>query len=258
MFHLFHMEHLDIVLSKLSEAGLTLNLSKCKFAQPEVKFLGVKVGGGRVTPDPAKVAAIREFPLPETKQKMRSYLGFLSFYRCFIPNLATFIKPLTDLLKKSQPDTIVWSSELRSAFEKSKNLIGDEVLLMVPKPGYPFVVQSDASNVGLGALLGQMVDGKLIPITYISRVLNQAERNYAVIEKECLAIKWAISYFHEYLYGGTFVVKTDHAPLSWLYKNKDKNSRLMRWALSLQPYDFHIEYIKGSDNFLADMFSRSQ
>ena len=87
--------------------------------------------------------------------------------------------------------------------------------------------------------------------------MNSAEVNYSVIEQECLAIKWAIETFHQYLYGGRFTVRTDHAPLKWLKQNKDKNSRLMRWALSLQTFDFVIEYVKGSENFLADMLSRS-
>jgi hypothetical protein len=91
----------------------------------------------------------------------------------------------------------------------------------------------------------------------MSRKLNKAEQNYSVIEQECLAIKWCVNYCHQYLFSKKFIIRTDHAPLQWLRQNKDKNSRLMRWALSLQGYDFVIEYIKGSDNLLADLFSRN-
>lgn len=105
-------------------------------------------------------------------------------------------------------------------------------------------------------MLGQEVDGEFLPISFISLKLTAAEQNYSVIEQECLAIKWCVEYFYQYLYGEKFVIKTDHAPLIWLRQNKNKNSRLMRWALSLQGYDFTIKYIKGSENFLADTVSR--
>ena len=252
-----HLEHLDIVLSKLKSAGVTLNLSKCRFSQSEIKFLGVRVGGGKVKPDPSKTIAIRDFQKPVNKKMLRSYLGLLSFYRVFVPNLSSKITPLTNLLRKNCPDKIKWTDELLETFNISKNLICDKILLSIPKPGHKFIIQTDASNDGLGAVLGQQVDGQFSPVAFISRTLSKAELNYAVIEKECLAIKWAIEYFHQYLCGAKFCVKTDHAPLSWLNKNKNKNSRLMRWALSLQGYDFNIEYIKGSENFLADMLSRA-
>ena len=252
-----HLEHLDIVLSKLTDAGMTLNRSKCRFAQTEVNFLGVRVGNGCITPDPEKVRAIRDFPLPKDKKKLRSYLGFIGYYRTFIPNLAKHIRPLTDLLKKSEPDSVKWTDDLIAIFDESKELISEEVRLTIPKPGCEFVVETDASNLGIGAVLNQKIDGKIVPISFISRVLNPAEVNYSVIEKECLAIKWAIDHFRPYLYASHFCVRTDHAPLSWLNRCKNNNTRLMRWALSLQSYDFHIEYVKGSDNFIADMFSRA-
>ena len=251
-----HLEHVDIVLTKLNEAGITLNLKKCHFAQSEVKFLGVQVGNGKVSPDPEKVVSIRNFKRPTDKKSLRSYLGLLSFYRKFIPNLAVHTYPLSNLLKKGNPDIISWTADLTEIFEKSINLISENAMLSMPKPGYEFVVQTDASAGGIGAVLGQLVKKEFVPIAFISRVLNSAEGNYSVIEKECLAIKWAVNYFHEYLYGAKFTVCTDHAPLSWLHKNKDKNSRLMRWALSLQSYDFVIKYIKGSENFMADFMSR--
>ena len=160
------------------------------------------------------------------------------------------------MLKKCCYDKLRWSDQQTEIFEKARKLISDEVFLRIPSPDLEFVVQTDASKVGIGAVLAQVVDGEYCPIAFISRKLNKAESNYSVIEQECLAIKWAITYFYQYLYGGKFTIRTDHAPLTWLKQNKDKNSRLMRWALSLQAYDFTIEYVKGSENFLADMLSR--
>ena len=251
-----HLEHVDIVLSKLSHAGVTLNVKKCDFAQTDINFLGVKVGNGNVYPDPKKVEAIRNFQVPTNKKTLRSYLGLLSFYRKFIPNLAMYVSKLTGLLKKGCPDKIRWTDELTDDFKKSRNLICEDAILSLPKPGYKFVVQTDASDDAIGAVLGQLRDDDFVPIAFISRVLNTAEKNYAVVEKECLAVKWAVCYFHDYLFGAKFIVRTDHAPLAWLHKNKDLNSRLMRWALRLQSYDFTIEYIKGTENFIADLLSR--
>ena len=251
-----HVKHVNIILSKLNAAGITLNLKKCKFAYKKVKFLGFIVGNGKVSPDPVKVSAIRSFPKPVDKKHLRSFLGLLSFYRRFIPGLANHVAPLTDMLKKCCYDKLRWSDQQTEIFEKARKLISDEVFLRIPSPDLEFVVQTDASKVGIGAVLAQVVDGEYCPIAFISRKLNKAESNYSVIEQECLAIKWAITYFYQYLYGGKFTIRTDHAPLTWLKQNKDKNSRLMRWALSLQAYDFTIEYVKGSENFLADMLSR--
>ena len=251
-----HLVHVKLVLEKLRNAGVTLNRKKCKFAYQEVKFLGVIVGNGSVYPDPDKVKAIREFSRPTNKKQLRSFLGLLSFYRKFVPNLSKFIVPLTEFLKKRSSDKIVWTDETIECFETATKLIADDVCLSIPKIGIQFIVQTDASQFGIGAVLAQKLDGELKPISFISRKLNKAECNYSVIEKECLAIKWAIEYFYPYLYGGKFKVRTDHAPLTWLTQNKDKNSRLMRWALNLQSYDFSIEYVKGSENFLADLMSR--
>ena len=252
-----HLEHIKTILRKLSGFGITLNRKKCKFAFSKVKFLGVVVGDGCVQPDQDKVKAIREFPFPIDKKQLRSFLGLLSYYRMFVRNLSTHIAPLTDLLKKDKSNKISWTENLKTIFVKAKNLVCNDTILTIPKMGHNFVLQTDASQVGLGAILYQDVEGTLRPISYISRKLNSAEVNYSVIEQECLAIKWAIEMFYQYLYGGRFTVRTDHAPLKWLKQNKEKNSRLMRWALSLQAYDFTVEYVKGSENFLADMLSRS-
>lgn len=249
-----HVEHVKFVINKLCEAGVTLNKSKCKFGYNRVKFLGFIVGNGETLPDPAKVQAIRNFPKPSNKKELRSYLGLLSFYRKFVPNLASCLSFLTDLLKKSSCDKLQWTENLDNLFYESRLLISDNVKLSIPVPGKTFILQTDASLNGLGAMLVQ--EGECAPISFISRKLKPAERNYSVIELECLAIKWAIEYFYQYLYGSKFIVRTDHAPLTWLVQNKDKNSRLMRWALSLQSYDFSVQYVKGAENFIADTFSR--
>ena len=128
--------------------------------------------------------------------------------------------------------------------------------MYISRAGLPFVLQTDASDVGLGAILWQCSGNEWRPITFVSRKLYDAESRYTVIEKECLAIKWAITKLHEYLMCFRFTVRTDHAPLQWFSTNKMNNSKLMRWALDLKGYDFTIGYVKGKENFLADVMSR--
>ena len=252
-----HVAHVRNVIEKLDNAGITLNLGKCRFAYSEVNFLGVVVGNGKIGPDPTKVEAINNFPKPTSKKNLRSFLGLLSFYRKFVPNLAQHIAPLTNLLSKKYGDVIKWNAELTQCFENAAQLVSNKVMLTIPRPEVQFIVQTDASQDGIGAILAQVIEGEFCPIAFISRKLNSAEYNYSTIEKECLAIKWAVDRFYEYLYGNKFIIRTDHAPLQWLSQNKDKTSRLMRWALALQSYDFVIQYVKGSENFLADAFSRN-
>ena len=179
-----HLEHINTVLNKLFSAGITLNKNKCKFAFNRVKFLGFIVGNGKVSPDPAKISAIREFPIPVDKKHLRSFLGLLNFYRKFIVNLSDFIAPLTSLLRKECADKILWTTELTDCFCKAKNMLSDDIDLFIPRKDKSFMLQTDASNAGIGAVLAQEIDGEFRPISFISRKLNKAENNYAVIEKE--------------------------------------------------------------------------
>jgi hypothetical protein len=187
---------------------------------------------------------------------MRSFIGLINFYRKFAANLASCVAPLNDTLRKTAPEKICWTAELNSSFSNAIKMMLECVPLYIPRKDCVFTLQTDACDIGLGAVLWQCIDGVDRPIVFISRKLNGAERNYSIIEKECLAIKWGIEKLHDYLYGSSFIIKTDHAPLQWLQENKDRTSRRMRWALALQGYSFTIKYIKGKDNFLADVLSR--
>ena len=252
-----HIAHISKVLSVLMKAGVILNAKKCQFEQNSIKFLGFIVGDGKSMPDPEKIECIRNFPRPCDKKQMRSFLGLVNFYRKFLPNLRDHLSLLSDTLRKISPNKIKWDKVLSHCYEEALQLISADVELYIPRKDCEFVIQTDSSSFGIGAVLGQTVEGDFKPISFISRKLNKAETNYSVIEQECLAIKWAIEYYSNYLYGARFRIRTDHAPLTWLRQNKDRNCRLTRWALALQPYDFVIEYIKGNDNFLADMLSRA-
>ena len=181
----------------------------------------------------------------------------VSFYRKFVPNIAEIISPLTDLLKNVVKEPLVFNEEAQTAFLSLKKIISCEPVLRLPDKNKEFCLRTDASNVGIGALLLQYWDGIPFPIHYISRKLLSAEKNYATVERECLAIIWAIEKFKYYLYGKQFIIETDHMPLQYLKSLKGKNDRLVRWSLALQPYNYRVVYIKGSENHGADFLSRA-
>ena len=165
---------------------------------------------------------------------------------------------MTSLTKKALPNTVCWTQECEGAFETLKDLLTSAPILIAPDSTKPFILQADASNIGLGAVLGQLdVNGHERPIVYLSRKLLNREQNYTTSEKECLAIAWAIGKLHYYLYDHAFTVYSDHKSLVWLENNYSTNSRLTRWFLSLQPYKFTMLYKKGISNTNADGLSRS-
>ncbi len=183
-------------------------------------------------------------------------MGLAGYYRRFIPGFSEVSAPLTDLTKKGLPNRVSWDEPQQRAFQTLKDLLTREPILRMPCPEREFILQTDASDDGVGAVLMQeFPDGKF-PIAYASKKLLQREKNYSVIERECLALVFGVKKFQRYLYGKEFVLQTDHMPLSYLHKCKLENGRLMRWALFLQTYRFRLEAIKGKENVGADYLSR--
>ena len=252
-----HMVHMREVLSKLQEAGLTLKLNKCQFGQREVHYLGHCISNGQVRPDPIKLQAIGDYPVPIKKKNVRAFLGLAGYYRRFVPHFATIAAPLTNLTSKNQPEQVLWNKDCDSAFKQLKEILISPPVLCVAEPTRQFILQTDASGQGLGAVLSQPDDdGQDHPVAYASRKLLPREQRYSVIEKECLAIVWALKVYNVYLYGQDFVVQTDHQPLSWLQRMKNNNPRLTRWALAVQPYKMTVSHRRGSHNGNADGLSR--
>ena len=179
------------------------------------------------------------------------------YYRRFVDNFACIAKPLTLLLKEKI--AFQWNENALNAFDKLKDILCSRPLLQYPDFGRPFVLTTDASDYALGAVLSQGPVGRDLPIAYASRTLNGAELNYPVIEKELVAIVFAVKYFRPYLYGRKFLLVTDHRPLTWLYQLKDPtiNSRLAGWKIKLEEYDHEIIYKPGRINANADALSRN-
>ena len=251
-----HLQLLTLVLHRLRDANLNARPSKCYIAMETIDFLGHIVGKGTVKPQTDKLNKIKAAPIPTTKKQLQSFLGLTGYYRDFIPDFAKIAVPLTNKIKAQQPNQLVWDPKSDLAFNELKHLLTSAPILHLPDTEKPFVLRTDASNVGLGAVLLQEHVKDIFPVAYASRKLLPREMNYSTIERECLGAVWGIQKFKNYLYGRHFVLQTDHQPLSYMQKARVSNSRIMRWALSLQSYRFTIQAINGSENVGADYLSR--
>ena len=251
-----HVTTLRELFGRLRNANLTARPSKCEIGCRSLQYLGHTVSNGEIKPNMDKVCQILDAPRPETKKQVRSFLGLVGYYRKFIPNFGAIASPLSDTTKKGLPNKVKWDDPQEQAFESLKRSLTSSPILGLPDFQKPFILRTDASDKGIGAILLQERDGEKFPIAYGSKKLLPREQNYSVIERECLAIVWGIMKFQSYLYGQEFLLETDHAPLIYLKRSKMGNSRLMRWALFLQTYRFRIQAIKGKENVGADCMSR--
>ena len=247
-----HIKHLNVVFSRLKNAGLTLRGSKCHIGHDKVYYLGHVFSEQGMRPDEGKVRVVKEWPTPKNPSEVRQFLGLASYYRRYIQSFATIAASLHELTQKDV--SFRWTSECDHAFNLLKEKLTQAPILVYPQFGSeatPFILETDASDVGIAAVLQQ--DGHVI--AYASRALSKSEKNYSVIQKECLAIVYGTKQFRHYLLGRSFTVLTDHAPLQWLSAQK-MEGLLCWWALALQEYDFVVQYRKGSQNSNADALSR--
>ncbi|KAK3889435.1 hypothetical protein Pcinc_006571 [Petrolisthes cinctipes] len=251
-----HMDQITMVLQKLRDAHLTVRMSKTTFAQATVTYLGHEVGQGQVRPKTANISAIVNYPVPTTRKALMRFLGMAGYYRRFCPNFSAAAAPLTRLTSRSTP--FCWTEDCQMAFNQLKNYLVQDPILLSPDFTKPFVLQTDASDIAVGAVLLQGKNDLLHPVAYHSAKLTLSQCRYSTIEKKLLAIVNSIKKFECYLYPGTqpLQVYTDHNPLSFLNHNKFSNQRLLRWSLFLQPFNVEVHHIKGSQNSIADALSR--
>ena len=257
-----HLERLRGVFERLKQAGLKLKPSKCHFFQREIQYLGHIVNANGIGTDPKKIEAIRDWPQPITVSDVRSFLGFTNYYRKFIEGYATIARPLNILVSGENAGKkkalIQWNQDCEVAFQALKKKCMETPILAYADYNKPFKLHTDASGIGLGAVLYQTdQNGHDRVIAYASRVLSKSERNYPAHKLEFLALKWAVTErFHEYLYGGEFEVFTDNNPLTYILTSAKLDATGQRWVASLANYKFEIHYKPGKNNNDADALSR--
>lgn len=249
-----HLSDLEQVFKRLTLFKLNANREKCHFCCEKVKYLGHYITKDGIAVDPQKTAAIADMPSPKTVKQVQSFVQTCSWYRRYIPNFSQIAKPLTDLTKKKA--VWKWEVEQENAFQDLKSKLISPPILKQADGTKPFVIRTDASNVAIGAVLLQGEKNDEHPVEYASRLLSSAERNYSTIEKEALAVVWALNKFRGYIEGQTITLTSDHQPLKWLMSLKSPTGRLARWALQIQSYNLTISYIPGRSNFIADLLSR--
>ena len=255
-----HISRLDEVLTRLSNAGLKLKPSKCSLFQESVIFLGHLVTSEGVKPNPEKVTAVRDWPTPKNVTGVRAFLGLCSYYRRFIRGFAHIAGPLHRLLEAGQ--AFEWSDECQEAFEALKTkLIGQEVMAYPDNDGL-FILDTDASDSGVGATLSQMQwceqrqQMEERPIAYASRSMTKTQRRYCTTRRELLAIVTFAQKFRHYLLGRKFLVRTDHNALRWVMSFKEPTDQMARWLEILSQFDFKLEHRAGKKHTNADALSR--
>ena len=264
-----HLDRLDIVLKRLQDTGLKVKIEKCHFLQQKVKFLGHQISSEGIETDPDKIVAVKQWPVPTTLKELRSFLGFCGYYRRFVEHFSRIAGPLHDLVnlclnsgppsKVNQLMSSLWTSECQTSFDVLKQRLTSAPILGFADFTHPFIVETDASNQGLGAVLYQQQGGKRRVIAYASRRLRNAERNdrnYSSMKLELLAMKWAVTdKFRGYLLGSKFTVLTDNNPLCHLGTAR-LGALEQRWMAQLAVFDFEVQYRPGRSNKAADALSR--
>ena len=210
-----HDEWLKAVFDHIRQSGLKLNAAKCVFEANELTFLGHVVLADGVKPDPKKVEAITEYPMPENKTELQRFLGMVTYLGKFIPKLSQETAPLRELLKKNMEFVI--QKPQKDAFDRLKTLISTIPVLQYYNPNLLTQLCSDSSRIGLGAMIEQEVEEEWHPVAFSSRALNTSEQNYAQIEHETLSVVFGCERFHEYVYGRQFIIQNDHKPLKSIF-----------------------------------------
>ena len=256
-----HLVHLREIFRRLDQHHMIVNLSKCTFAAEQVQFLGHLVDKSGITPLPAKVEAIEKFPKPTTVLELRRFLGILNFYRLFLPQAAEKQLPLHSMLgtgKKNDKTPLAWTSEAEDSFNLCKEALRKVTCLAHPDSTKPFALMTDASEKAIGACLQQRHDNAWQPLGFFSRKLSPAEQKYSAYDRELLAIFAAIKYFRYLLEGSSFVVFTDHKPLTNALNKKYENltPRQINHLTFIAQFTSDIRHISGADNIVADAFSR--
>ena len=256
-----HLKDIDEVLGKLREANLKLGKEKCYFCQDEVEFLGFVVTENGVKTSDSKIEKIRDFPRPKDITQLRGFLGLAGYYRKFIPRFSDIAKPMTKLLGKKEQ--YIWGKEQQRSFERIKEKLINAPVLAYPDYDKPFIITTDASKIAIGAVIEQADDkGNLHPIEYFHKTLSKQQQRWHSNDWEYLAIIEAVKRFRHYFGNKKVLIKTDSKTAKWFFKqpiddDTPNEGRRNRWKIIMQKYDYEMEYIKGTQNKVADTLSRT-
>eukprot|EP00794_Sanderia_malayensis_P010299 gene10299-biopygen8463 len=256
-----HLMHLTKLFERLAEYGLVVKQSKCVFGAASLDFLGHQISASGISPLQSKVTAIREFLAPTSLRKLREFLGLVNFYRRFVPNCAQIVQPLTDLLAGRRPKTALeLSDNALAAFQAIKSALATATMLVHPSPTDPYCLMVDASDLAIGGVLQQHIDGQWKPISFFSKRLQPAETKYSTFGRELLAVYLALRHFRHCLEGRPFYILTDHKPLTYaLSASADRHSpREIRHLDYISQFTTDIRHIQGKENVVADALSRTE
>ncbi|KAK3104661.1 hypothetical protein FSP39_007335 [Pinctada imbricata] len=248
------IENLTMVFSRLAQAGLKLKAKKCTLFAKEVEYLGHVISESGTATSKDKIQVIIDWPVPKNVTEVRSFLGLCSYYRKFVPNFAYLAGPLHTLTKKGR--LFKWTDICQKSFEQLKQALTSPPILRNPDFAEPFILDTDASESSIGAVLSQNIGGTERVCAYASRTLSKSERKYCVTRKELLAVVHFVRHFRHYLYGRKFLIRTDHSSLRWLMHFKNPENQLARWLEILSEFDFDIQHRPGRQHTNADALSR--
>ena len=249
-----HLVRLELVFLRLEAAGLKLKASKCHIMRQRVLFLGHVVTPQGITTDPDKIKLVTDWPPPRNLKEVRSFVGLCSYYRRYVKDFARVAEPLHGLTRKNV--RFEWTSACAEAFEKLKTCLTTAPVLALPTDDDRYVLDTDASDVGLGVVLSKITNEGEKPIAYGSRLCNGAERNYNVTRRELLAVIFGLKTFRQYLLGRHFIIRTDHAALQWLKKTPSPIGQQARWVEQIEEFDYTIQHRPGAQHSNADAMSR--
>ena len=257
-----HRQHLQQVLTRLSDYGVQINVSKSVFGVPSLTFLGHTISSAGISPLHDKCDAVQQFPKPSTQRQLKEFLGMVNYYNRFIPRCSLLLQPLYAMLKpakRGQSIVLQWTAQEEDAFTAAKQALSHVATLAYPSPDATTSIATDASDTGVGGVLQQLDNGAWKPVAFFSKKFSSAESKYSTYDRELLAISRAIKRFRYFIEGRQFYVLTDHKPLTTLFKN-NKNSytpRQLRHIEFISEFTTDIRHIKGIDNAPADALSRS-
>ena len=248
------LQNLTVVLQRFREANLKLKAKKCTFFKKSVQYLGHIVSEEGISCDPEKIKAVKEWTDPRNKNEVQSFLGLASYYRKFIHNFSSIAAPLYDLTKKNAK--FAWTERCSEAFQKLKSSLTSAAVLAYPSDDGRYILDTDASLFGIGAVLSQEQNGEERVIAYASKSLSKTQRRYCTTYRELLAVVKFVKHFHHYLWGRKFLIRTDHASLVWLKNFQATEGMISRWTSILDTYDYELQHRRGSSHGNADGLSR--